>query len=260
MASGMDSPVELYRAHQYHSLFKKPPAGMNSKSIHRWDMHRPKPPNPHMMECTDYLLWTLQQQKDPLMEHGRQAVEMLISDTCGYNAIPSQFKKVDINHKNASHALREAGYTHGGHALKPTRRTPAAPSSATSSRAGLEPGLQAPPGYPSPSSPQSRAAASRPRTQGDLRLRDRRPQSARASVGRRDTPWVDGGRRDVARESLDRTVRRTSSSSGGSQARRPDARQQTERQDTQVRAKSARAQSSRYTQTSFSDRTPSARS
>lgn len=233
---------------------------MSSKSLRRHDLHRPKPPNPQMMECTDYLLWTLQQQKDPLMEHGRQAVEMLISDTCGYNAIPSQFKKNDINHKNASHALREAGYTHGRHAQKPTRRTPVAPSSAPSSRAGSEPGLQTPPVYLCPSSPQSRAVASRPQAQGDLPQRDRRLQSARAYASRRDMPWVYNGRQDMARESMDRTVRRSSSSSCGSQARRPDARDSTERRDMQARAKSARAQSSRYTQTSFSDRTLSARS
>jgi len=243
----MDSPVELYRAHEYHRAFTKPAAGMQSKSLHRHDLHRSKPPNPHLMECADYLLWSLEQQRDPLLKHGRQAVEMLLSDTCGYNALPSQYKKSNINRKSAQHALGEAGYTHGMLAKRPPRpqsaRANYASSAASSSRAGSDMG------YPSPSASRSRAAQGRLRSQSD-------PSPSGPPLAR---PRSGG---QPARETREASQRVKRSPGSGSSQGRPETRQRPEktpgRQNVEVRAKSARAH--RGTQTSFSDRTLSARS
>lgn len=234
----MDSPRGLYTAHRSGRAHVGPAAGMGSKTLHRHDFVRPTQPNPHMMECNDYLLWTLVQQKDPLLKHGRKAIERLLTETMGYNVIPGEHKSFDPNKKSASHAFGQSGNTHGIHAKKssypawpasaPANYASSAPSEVRSSRAPSETGGSAPRGYPTPS-------AQRPRTQSDNRGNNERTraQSARA-----------GGRQDARRPP---------------QARQEERRDRPARQDRPVRAKSARA-NHRCTQTSFSERTASARS
>merc|ERR1719424_2444462 len=160
---------------------------MTSDTLHRFDHTRPTQPNPHMMECNDYLLWTLTHQRDPIIRHGKQAIETLIAETCGYNALPAEHKAQDMNSRAAKHALMNAGNTHGIHAKKssypawqkPRQGYAESNVSRTSSRAASESGYS--PGSPSrsqrnnypPEAPQRRPgyAASDPG-------QTRRPQSA----------------------------------------------------------------------------------
>jgi len=238
----MNSPRELYKAHRSGRAHVGPAAGMGSKTLHRHDFVRPTQPNPHMMECNDYLLWTLVQQKDPLLKHGRKAIERLLTETMGYNVLPGEHKSFDPNKTSTSHAFEQSGKTHGIHAKEssypawpasaPAYYASSAPSEVRSSRAPSEIGGSA-------QRPRTAPSAQRPRTQGDNRGPQRgsnersRAQSARA-----------GGRQDARRPP---------------QARQEQRRDRPERQDRPVRAKSASA-NHRCTQTSFSERRASARS
>lgn len=288
--SGWNSPVEAYSAHDSRRVHKKPTAGMTSKDLHRHDNMREKPVNPQLMECTEYLLWTLHNQKDPLLGHGRQALEMLVADTGGYNALPGQqHKKNDMNRIGCEHAHREAALKKSfSHKLPPSKyperiqysstRTPRTDysepvASDVSQRLSLRGNYR----LSAEKDPMSIPLKKDPFRDGkewvkELKRQEeqakrgsrgsgQRAKSARASGGRPDTAPSMVSTRMTAPSEMQSEMGSKAMSEAAQMLYRPrtsGSRSSGERRSSDMRrAQSARAASSRYTQTSFSDRTMS---
>lgn len=243
-----DSPRELYRSHESGTHHERPVAGMKSRSLHRHDFVRPTQPNPHMLECNDYLLHNLVQHKDPLIgKHGRPALEVLVAETCGYHALPGEHHVHKENAKSARDALKKAGNTHG--ILAKSSCQPAWPRRQNDSTDRGFQELSRKPKYASSEAPSERSCASRPASDCGGPVggypSPSAPRSPPIMFGRasRSASQPSGAVRGQTRPSPNTEARRPSSG-GSSGTRRCDNQQRSERQDRSTRPRSAGAQTS----------------
>jgi len=242
-----DSPRELYRSHESGTQHQKPVAGMKSKSLHRHDFVRPTQPNPHMLECNDYLLHNLVQHRDPLIssKHGRAALEVLVAETCGYHALPGEHHVHKENAKSARDALKKAGNTHG--ILAKSSCQPSWPRQQNEATGRGFQELPRKPKYASSEAPSERSCASRPASDCSGPVggypSPSAPHNGRSPpimFGRpsRSASQPSGAARGQSRPSPNTEVRRPSSGGGSSGTRRCNNQQRSERPDRSTRPKS----------------------